>query len=327
MSVVNASNLCDYMNMETSMNEQSEPSPKSGRVANPLFADRRAFLAGLGAAGALHMIASPAAWAVPSTPLELKALERRHGGRLGVCAQDDSRRVAWRSDERFAYCSTFKLFLAAATLERIQRGQERLDRAIPIHKSDMLAHAPTTQPAIGSTLTVEQLCKGTVELSDNPAANILIREMGGLDAWRSWYRAVGDSVTRVDRLETELNTAIPDDPRDTTTPAQTVANLDKVLLGSLLTPAHRSLLEGWLVNTPTGAGRIKAGVPAGYRVAHKTGTGAKASYNDIGMVWPSKGAPILIAVYFTGARDASPAQIEAVVAEATRASLRALGHG
>ena len=309
------------------MNEQRDLSPKLGHIAAPLLPHRRTFLAGLGAAGAVQLIAPSAVWAVPSTPLELKALESRHGGRIGVCAQDDSRRVAWRSDERFAYCSTFKLFLAAGTLERVQRGQERLDRAIPILKSDMLEYAPTTEKAIGATLTVEQLCKAAVELSDNPAANILIREMGGLDAWRSWYRAIGDDVTRVDRLETELNTAIPDDPRDTTTPAQSVANLGKVLLGGLLSPALRTLLEGWMVNTPTGARRIKAGVPAGYRVGHKTGTGSRASYNDIGIVWPSKGSPITIAVYFTGARDASPEQIDAVVAEATRASLKALGHG
>jgi beta-lactamase class A len=315
------------MSMEANMNRQSDHATHSGRVSAPLLADRRTLLAGLGAAGVLHMIAPPAAWAVPSTPLELKALESRHGGRIGVCAQDNGRRVAWRSEERFAYCSTFKLFLAAGTLERVQRGQERLDRAIPILKSDMLEYAPTTEKAIGSTLTVEQLCKAAVELSDNPAANILIREMGGLDAWRNWYRAIGDSVTRVDRLETELNTAIPDDPRDTTTPAQTVANLDKILLGGLLSPALRTLLEGWMVNTPTGARRIRAGVPSGYRVGHKTGTGSRASYNDIGIVWPPEGPPILIAVYFTGSRDASPEQIDAVVAEATRASLKALGHG
>ena len=307
------------------MNQASELLPKSAGPS--LLPDRRTFLTGLAAIGALRAVAPSTAWAVPSIALELKALETRHGGRLGVCAQDATRRAAWRSDERFAYCSTFKLFLAAATLERVQRGQERLEHAIPILKSDMVEYGPTTHPAVGSTLTIEQLCKAAVELSDNPAANILIREMGGLDAWRSWYGSIGDSVTRVDRFETELNTALPDDPRDTTTPAQCITNLDKILLGGLLSPPHLTLFERWLADTPTGAARIKAGVPAGYRVGHKTGTGARASYNDIGIIRPPAGSPILIAVYFTGARDASPAQIDAVVADATRAGLRALGHG
>ena len=285
--------------------------------------NRRNFISALCVAGSLPSMA----WAQPSTALDLAALEARHGGRLGVCADDGQRRVTWRADERFAYCSTFKLFLAASVLERIQRGLDALDRRIAISKTDMVPHGPITEPAVGSTLTVEQLCKATVELSDNPAANILIREMGGLGPWQDWYRSIGDDVTRVDRNEIELNTALPDDPRDTTTPAQYVANLKTVLLGTRLSPAHLALLTKWLIDTPTGAGRIKAGVPSGYRVGHKTGTGARMTYNDIGVVWPPSGSPIRIVVYFTGARDASAAQIDAVVAEATRASLLALGHG
>lgn len=283
--------------------------------------NRRTMIAALGAAGFLPSTTG----AQPAGALNLAALEARHGGRLGVCADDGIRRVAWRADERFAYCSTFKLFLAACVMERVQRGLEKLDRPIPITRTDMVTHAPITQPAVGAALTVEQLCKATVEVSDNPAANILIREMGGIETWRAWYASIGDQVTRVDRLETELNTALPDDPRDTTTPAQYVANLKTILQGTRLSPDHLQLLTRWLVETPTGAGRIKAGVPSGWRVAHKTGTGASATYNDIGIVWPPAGAPIRIVVYFTGAQNASATQIDAVVAEATRAGLKALG--
>ncbi|MBX3503282.1 MAG: class A beta-lactamase [Alphaproteobacteria bacterium] len=284
--------------------------------------NRRTLISALGAAGFLPSIAR----AQPATALNLAALEVRHGGRIGLCADDGDRRVAWRADERFAYCSTFKLFLAACVLERVQRGLETLDRPIAISRGDMVAHAPVTEPAVGSTLTVERLCKAAVEVSDNPAANILIREMGGIEAWRAWYRSIGDRLTRVDRLETDLNTALPDDPRDTTTPAQYVDNLKTVLQGTRLSPDHLRLLTKWMIDTPTGAGRIKAGVPSGSRVAHKTGTGARATHNDIGIVWPpGGGAPIRIVVYFTGAKNASTAQIDAVLAEATRASLRVLG--
>ncbi len=284
--------------------------------------DRRKFLGGAAGAGALLAL-PPRLWALDAATPDLAALEFRHGGRLGVCAEAGGRRVGWRADERFAYCSTFKLFLAACVLERVQRGEERLDRPIPIRERDMVPHAPVTGPAVGSTLTVEALCKAAVEISDNPAANILLRELGGLETFQAWYRGAGDEVTRVDRYETALNSALPGDPRDTTTPAQTVANLDKVLLGGLLEPDGLQLLQRWLLETPTGANRIRAGVPADWRVAHKTGTGARNSYNNIGVAFPPSGEPVVIAVYYTGAR-ASPKALDAMVAEATRAALLAL---
>lgn len=138
------------------------------------------------------------------------------------------------------------------------------------------------------------------------------------------YRAIGDVVTRVDRYETQLNTALPGDSRDTTTPAQTVANLKRVVLGGLVMPELLRLLRSWLLETPTGVDRIKAAVPASYRVAHKTGTGPRNTYNNIGVVWPSSGAPIAIAVYYTGADEATPRQLDAVVAEAARTAMAAL---
>lgn len=279
-------------------------------------------IAGLGALG-LSGLSRFARASPVDREVNLSALEARHGGRIGLSASNGAARVHWRGAERFAYCSTFKLFLAAATLERVQRGQERLDRGVPITGKDMVSHAPVTGPAVGSSLTVERLCQGTVEISDNPAANILVREMGGLDAWREWYGAIGDEVTRVDRWETELNSAIPGDPRDTTAPQQAVTNLAIVLLGDRLSTAHRQLLEGWLIASPTGEGRIRAGVPAGWRVGHKTGTG-ETPVNDIGIVWPPSGAPILIAVYFTEAKTGSLKEREAVLAEATRRALQAL---
>ncbi len=285
---------------------------------------RRSVIAALGALGVSGFPWPAAVGAKPTErPLNLSELEARHGGRIGLCASNGVSRVHWRGAERFAYCSTFKLFLAAATLERVHHGAERLDRAVAITAKDMIAHAPVTGPAVGASLTIERLCQSTVEVSDNPAANILIREMGGLDIWRAWYRRIGDDVTRVDRWETELNSAIPGDPRDTTTPLQTVANLATVLLSDRLSPAHRRLLESWLIASPTGDGRIKAGVPAGWRVGHKTGTG-KTPVNDIGIVWPPAGAPALIAVYFTEAHEASLESREAVVAEAARRALQAM---
>ena len=285
--------------------------------------DRRTFLVATAGAGAALALPSWARATGASRALDLAALEDRHGGRLGVCAEVGGRRATWRADERFAYCSTFKLFLAACVLGRVQRGEERLDREIPVRQHDMVFHAPVTQAAVGASMTVQALCKATVETSDNPAANILLRELGGLETFQAWYRGIGDEVTRVDRYETALNTALPGDPRDTTTPGQAVANIGKVLLGGMLAPGHLQLLRRWLLDTPSGAGRIKAGVPDGWQAAHKTGTGMRNSYNDIGLAEPPSGPPVAIAVYYTGATDATPEQLDAVIAQATRLALAA----
>jgi beta-lactamase class A len=288
--------------------------------------DRRSVVLGLGAlALGGPPLATPAHAAAAGT-LDLADLEARHGGRLGVAASRGGERLDWRGGERFAYCSTFKLFLAAAVLARVDRGEESLDRPVAITKADMLPHAPVTEPAVGGTLPIEALCRAAAELSDNPAANILIRELGGLQAWAGWYPSIGDRTTRVDRPEMELNSAVPGDPRDTTTPAQTVTNLGTVLLGDVLTPANRDRLTGWLVTSPTGPGRIRAGVPEGWRVAHKTGTG-RLPVNDIGVLWPPEGEPIVLAIYYAEMRKAPLAEREAVLAEVTRRVVAALADG
>ena len=242
--------------------------------------DRRSVLTGFGALAVAACGASPEAAAGPQsdTPhrlagpprhLDLSGLEATYGGRIGLDGVDTTnrRRVVWRSSERFVYCSTFKMYLAAATLLRVQAGHERLDRAIPIIRADMLNHAPTTEPAVGSTLTVQQLMQGTVELSDNPAANILIREMGGLHALRAFYRGIGDDSTRVDRLEPEMNRL--DGDKDTITPAQSVDNIERLLVSAEtpLSPSSKALLTRWMYGSrrafpPVGPWRTRP-APAG----------------------------------------------------------------
>ena len=295
--------------------------------------DRRSVLTGLSALGltacsrATEGRATAASTTRSPEAFDLSALEARDGGRLGFVAQDldSGRLLAWRGEERFVYCSTFKMFLAAATFLRVQAGEERLDRMIPVTRADMVNHAPVTEPAIGGALSVEALMKGTVEVSDNPAANLLLKANGGIDAMRAFYRGIGDADTTVDRYEPEMNRL--DGDKDTIKPLSSAANLKRLLIDAdtPLSAPHKEKLLRWMIDTPTGQARIKAGVPAGWTVAHKTGTGGYGPTNDIGVLYPPSGAPVIVAAYHHGARETAPERNEVVIAEATRLALAELG--
>ncbi len=300
--------------------------------------DRRSVLTGLGALGVIGCSPAPETAPVqqPARPsvrvrmetIDFSALERRNGGRLGFTAMNmaTGQAVGWRPAERFVYCSTFKMYLAAATLVRIQDGLETFDRPVPVTAADMVNNAPVTRPAIGSSLTVDRLMQAVVEVSDNPAANLLLKANGGLEAMQDFYRSIGDDSTRVDRFEPEMNRL--DGDKDTIRPAQSVENLKRLFLdaASPLTADSQARLLRWMVDSPTGVDRLKAGVPAGWRVAHKTGTGGYGPTNDIGLLYPPSGPPVIVAAYYHATSASSDAANEAVIAEATRMALSALGH-
>ena len=277
---------------------------------------RRTVLTGLAA------LAPAAAFAVES---DLAGLEQRSGGRLGVyaLAAGTGRSLAHRADERFAMCSTFKALLAAAVLARVDRGEEKLNRPLVLTQADMVAHAPVTEKhlALGS-ITVEEACQAIVEVSDNPAANLLLKTIGGPAGLTAYAASLGDTVTRLDRYEPELNTAIKGDPRDTTTPRAMARTLERIALGDALPAPSREKLVGWMQASPSGRNRLRKDLPAGWRAADKTGTGMNGSTNDIAVLWPPAGPPVVVACYLTEttapleAREAVHAQVGALVARA-----------
>lgn len=278
---------------------------------------RRPLLAGLLLAPALV----PAGRAAAAAPEEgfragLAALEAQHGGRLGVAMLDggSGRLLAYRGEERFPMCSTFKAIAAARVLARVDRGEERLDRRLHYPQDSVVTYSPATGPQAGAAgMTMDAICEAAVTLSDNTAGNLMLDSFGGPAGLTAWLREIGDGVTRLDRRETELNEAIPGDPRDTTTPAAMAGLLRTLLLGEALSPASRARLAGWMVDCRTGDARLRAGLPSGWRVGDKTGSGGDKATNDIAIVWPPGRAPVLVAAYYVG----SPA------ADAVRATVLA----
>jgi beta-lactamase class A len=236
--------------------------------------------------------------------MEVRRLERESGGRLGVALLDTGTgtRFHHRGDERFPMCSTFKLLLVAAVLGRADRGEESLARRLSVRKRDLVPWAPFAEARVGKDASVEELCAAAMTQSDNVAANLLLASIGGPSGIGAFARTLGDRHTRLDRTETALNSAIPGDPRDTTTPLAMLADLQALLLGDALAPASRGRLEGWLRGNTTGDARLRAGFPKAWRVGDKTGSGANGTTNDLAIVWPPGRAPLLVAAYLTGSK-------------------------
>lgn len=284
---------------------------------------RRTVLAGAGALVAAGCVLSPGGR--PSeTAARLAAIEAGLGGaRLGVFAIDSGTQafIAHREDERFAMCSTFKWLLAAAILKRAEEGSQALDQAIEIRAADILGNSPRTEAALarGGAMTVEELCEAAVTVSDNAAANHLFARLAGPKGLLIFTGATGDSVTRFDRLEPTLNENAPGDIRDTTSPRAMAQTALKILAGDrVLTAASRDKLVGWMIASTTGLNRLRGGLPAGWRVGDKTGTGGNGAHNDVAIAWPTGGrAPIAIASYISEGK-ATPDQRLAAHAEVGR---------
>jgi beta-lactamase class A len=232
------------------------------------------------------------------------------------------RAVAYRADERFAYASTFKAFAAALVLEDTTPAQ--LDEPVPVAAADLLANSPVTETRVGTTMTWRELCDAAVRYSDNTAGNLLLRRLGGPAGLDAALADLGDDVTSVDRYEPDLSSAVPGDPRDTSTPRAMAGNLRQLAVGDTLAGDDRSLFVDLLRNNTTGDTVIRAGVPQGWVVGDKTGTASYGGRNDIAVLWPPERDPIVVAVMTSRDRLGAD-QVDALIADAARVVVGALG--
>ncbi|AWH54468.1 L2 family class A beta-lactamase [Stenotrophomonas sp. ESTM1D_MKCIP4_1] len=278
---------------------------------------RRRFLQLSGAAVASSLLAPAVARAAApasasrATPaaiagaVDFAALEKASGGRLGVTVLDtgSGRRLAGhRQDERFPMCSTFKSMLVAHILSLADAGRLSLDTRVPITERDLLSYAPVARRHVGKDLSVRDLCRGTLTTSDNTAANLLLGVNGGPAALTAFLRAQGDTVTRNDRYEPDMNRFAKGDARDTTSPAAMAASLARFAVGDGLLQASRLQFADWLVDNQTGDACLRAGLGPRWRVGDKTGSNGEDTRNDIAVLWPRAGdTPWVITAYLQGA--------------------------
>lgn len=255
----------------------------------------------------------------PGMAQRLASLEQKYGGRLGVAVIDtgSGQQMGWRMDERFPLCSTSKVMAVAALLKRSVQQPELMTSVRKMTRDKLTNYNPITGQHLEESMTLSELSAAALQYSDNAAMNLILETLGGPAAVTRYARSLGDNAFRLDRTEPTLNTAIPGDPRDTSTPRAQARSLQKLTLGHALPDKQRQWLNDWLRGNTTGNASIRAGLPADWTVGDKTGSGDYGTTNDIAVAWPQGHAPIVIAVYYTQNHPKAESRRE-VLAEAAR---------
>ncbi len=246
-------------------------------------------------------------------------LEKENTAKIGVALFDKEGHFLGgnRANERFAMCSTFKLPLAALVLSRIDRGQESADRRLSYDSNMIVEYSPAAEKYLPTGyMTVMEAAQASVQLSDNGTANLLLREVGGPPGVTRYFRDLGDSISRLDRKETEMSSNISGDIRDTTSPAAMGKTISQILYGGALKPPSVLQLKRWLIGNETGDNTLRAGFPKEWIVGEKTGTCSNGGRNDIGF-FVVDGRDYVVAVYTT-APSLTPDKRDDLVASIAR---------
>ncbi|MEP0232898.1 class A beta-lactamase [Roseibium sp.] len=252
-------------------------------------------------------------------------IEKRHGARIGIAVLDDKTGTAWsyKGDVRFPLNSTFKAFACAALLAQVENGATDPNKSVQVKRADIAPYSPVTKKRIGKRMTYLALCNAAVTISDNTAANYILKEIGGPANLTAFLRKLGDTETRLDRWEPELNNVPAGESRDTTTPLAAATTLKTLLLAGPLSADSRKQLTDWLVANKVGDTLLRAGLPQRWKIGDKTGADAKKSRADIAVIWPRPDRAVFVAVYLDEAHVDMSSR-NAAIAKIGRALTKAL---
>ncbi|MGY5957146.1 class A beta-lactamase [Kosakonia sp. BK9b] len=228
--------------------------------------------------------------------------EARLDARIGIAVVDtgSGETVSYRGNERFPLNSTHKALLCGMLLSKVDHGELTLQDTTHFTQSELVTYSPVTSKYVApASMSWQQLCRAAVSESDNTAANLVAKKVGGPAAFTRYMAQLGDSVTRLDRNEPTLNSAIPGDMRDTTTPIAVSQTLQKLALGDVLTPLSRAQLVQWMREDKVANPLLRKVLPAGWVIGDKTGAGDYGSRSIISIVWPGKKSPRIVSIYIT----------------------------
>lgn len=245
-----------------------------------------------------------------------RQIEERLNARVGYAIYDTGSNESWlhNANDRFPMASTFKVLLCAAILAKRDAGDTGLAPAVTLEQEDLVTYSPVTENWIGKEVSVEALCEATMRTSDNTAANKALEVLGGPESVTDFMRSIGDNTTRLDRWETELNTATPGDLRDTTTPSAMASSLRELIFGEALSQSSREQLTAWLLGNEVGGPLLRAGIPKDWCIGDRTGAGGHGSRGIVAVIWPPERDPLVAAIYITQTEASMEDRDEAIAA-------------
>ncbi|KLN65209.1 beta-lactamase [Vibrio sp. VPAP30] len=248
-----------------------------------------------------------------------KAIERQEetlSARIGVAVLNVETGALWsfRGDERFPLTSTFKSIACAKLLYDADQKTTELKKTVTVNREGLVAYSPVLEAYIDKEITLGDACQATMLTSDNTAANIVIASVGGTDSITSFVRELGDENTRLDRVEPELNEALPNDPRDTTTPISMTNTLNELVFGAVLSENSRAQLIDWMKSNEVTGNLLRSVLPVGWEIADRSGAGGFGARSINAVVWLDKKSPIIVSIYVSQT-DASMDQRNLAIVE------------
>lgn len=260
-----------------------------------------------------------AATETPEVQKELARLESSSGGKLGIAAINtgNNQLIQYRANEYFPMGCTSKVIGVAAILEKSMKNNQFLQERIRYKKNELTNWNPITEKHLPDGMTVAELCAAAISYSDNTAMNLLTKKLGGPAGLNSFARSIQDKYFKLDHWWPDEASSSPASREDATTPIAMQESLQKIILGDVLANSQREMLITWMKENTTGDKRIRAGVPKGWIVGDKTGTGSYGATNDIAVIWPDKCAPIVVAIFYSSNKKDAPNRDD-MIASATR---------
>lgn len=235
----------------------------------------------------------------PITPIQqLEILEKSFNGKIGIYAIDtnNSQVISYRADERFPIQSTMKLIGVGALLKQSENNKSLLKKKITYTNQDLTSWHPVSGKYIATGMTLGALAEAAITYSDNPAMNLITKKFGGPKFATDFAHSIGNKTFNICHYEGNLNSN-PNSYEDTSTPKDMALSLQKLTIGNVLPQPQRIQLITWMRNNTVGYKRIRAGVPMGWVVADKTGSGDYGIANDIGIMWSPLCKPVVLSIY------------------------------